>query len=153
VRRLAATFPHLEDLVASFEGSDEDDVSGGKGGASKGSDKGGHAAKSGDGGAAASGGSGQRRDPQRGAAGTVGNGAVYAAHWPESKVAEGVLSGALFQGTLRCSRTAWDECYVVVGGRAVGAAAGGDERVSVSTRELLLYPKASRVFYLFVLGR
>ena len=58
---------------------------------------------------------------------------LYQAHLPEAEVAQGVLAGKLFQGTLRCSRTAWDACYVVVEGRALGGGSGADadDRISV----------------------
>ena len=70
--------------------------------------------------------------PRSASSNNSGSAALYQAHLPEAEVAKGVLSGKLFQGTLRCSRTAWDACYVVVEGRALGGgAAEAEERISV----------------------
>lgn len=147
-RRLSATFPHLEDLVAVFddregkEAGDDDDGDDGEGpssgsGGSKRSSGGGNS-----GGASASGSTGGKAQDkktskiQRSSADSDKNNtstSLYQAHLPEAEVAKGVLAGKLFQGTLRCSRTAWDACYVVVEGRALGGGSGADvdERISV----------------------
>lgn len=95
VTLLKNKFPELIDLVANFENNDmkNNNTSSGT--------SGGHASS-------LSSSSGQMRRQTRDVS------AFYPNHETDSQVKQGLLSGLYLQGILRCSRSKWDDCYVVV---------------------------------------
>jgi exosome complex exonuclease DIS3/RRP44 len=88
-------FPELIDLVANFE--------------SNGNNK---ASNAGSGGGGASGGGGKSSHQM--SRQTRDTSAHYLNHYSEDEIKAGLISGQFYQGTLRCARGKWDDCYTVV---------------------------------------
>jgi exoribonuclease R len=88
-------FPELIDLVANFESSGNNNKAsnaGSSGGGASGGGKSSHQM------------SRQTRDTS----------AYYLNHYSEDEIKAGLISGRFYQGTLRCARGKWDDCYTVV---------------------------------------
>jgi exosome complex exonuclease DIS3/RRP44 len=67
-------------------------------------------------------------------------GAIFAEHWPLSRLTAAIKAGKAFQGVIRCSRNHWAEMYVNCHGGTAGAgvgAKGGQVSVLISGREAI----------------